>query len=137
MPVAVPTMPCARLKWPLPKATSATIKRNHDREHRGGNAVEYLHRDQQIGIRHDGEQQAANRQRAKTREQERPPPPSLRHAPDPSATVSATIACGTMMQKAISTGAHSLERVVTTPAISGSIAALASCSSSTLPAKIR
>ena len=25
MPVAVPTMPCARLKWPLPNATSAKI----------------------------------------------------------------------------------------------------------------
>ena len=25
MPVAVPTMPCAKLKWPLPKAMSATI----------------------------------------------------------------------------------------------------------------
>ncbi len=25
MPIAVPTMPCARLKWPLPNATSATI----------------------------------------------------------------------------------------------------------------
>ena len=50
--------------------------------------------------------------------------------------ISATIACGTMMQAAISTGAHWLDRVVTTPAISGSIAALASCSSSTLEAKI-
>ena len=40
--------------------------------------------------------------------------------------VSATIACGTMMQAAISTGAHWLDRVVTTPAISGSIAAFAS-----------
>ena len=25
IPVAVPTMPCARLKWPLPNAMSATI----------------------------------------------------------------------------------------------------------------
>ena len=50
--------------------------------------------------------------------------------------VSATIACGTMMQAAIRTGAHWAERVVTTPAISGSIAALASWNSSTLPAKI-
>ena len=41
-----------------------------------------------------------------------------------------------MMQAAISTGAHWLDRVVTTPAISGSIAALASCSSSTAAAKI-
>ena len=41
-----------------------------------------------------------------------------------------------MMQAAISTGAHWLDRVVTTPAISGSIAALASCNSSTPPAKI-
>ena len=41
-----------------------------------------------------------------------------------------------MMQAAISTGAHWLERVVTMPAIKGSIAALASCNSSTLPAKI-
>ena len=46
------------------------------------------------------------------------------------------MACGTMMQAAISTGAHWLDRVVTTPAIIGSIAALASCSSNTLPAKI-
>jgi hypothetical protein len=46
------------------------------------------------------------------------------------------MACGTMMQAAISTGAHWLDRVVTTPAMIGSIAALASCSSSTLPAKI-
>ena len=44
--------------------------------------------------------------------------------------VSATIACGTMMQAAIRTGAHWLDRVVTTPAISGSIAALASWNSS-------
>ena len=39
--------------------------------------------------------------------------------------VNATMACGTMMQAAISTGAHWLDRVVTTPAISGSMAALA------------
>src|ERR1700733_174422 len=50
---------------------------------------------------------------------------------------SATITCGTTMHAAINTGAHRLERVVTTPAISRSIAALASCSSNTLPAKIR
>ena len=48
----------------------------------------------------------------------------------------ATIACGTMMQAAISTGAHWLERVVTTPAINGSIAALANWNSKTPPAKI-
>ena len=46
------------------------------------------------------------------------------------------MACGTTMQKAISAGAQSAERVVTTPAIKGSIAALASCSSSTAQAKI-
>ena len=40
------------------------------------------------------------------------------------------MACGTMIQAAIKTGAHWLDRVVTTPAISGSIAALASCNSS-------
>ena len=40
------------------------------------------------------------------------------------------------MQKAIRTGAHWLDRVVTTPAINGSIAALASCNSNMLPAKI-
>ena len=39
---------------------------------------------------------------------------------------SATMACGTMMHAAISTGAHWLDRVVTTPAISGSMAAFAS-----------
>src|ERR1700733_3195751 len=49
---------------------------------------------------------------------------------------SATMTCGTTMHAAISTGAQWLERVVTTPAINGSIAALASCSSSTQPAKI-
>ncbi len=41
------------------------------------------------------------------------------------------------MQAAISTGAHWLDRVVTTPAISGSIAALASCSRRMLAAKIK
>ena len=46
------------------------------------------------------------------------------------------MACGTTMQAAIRIGAHWLERVVTTPAINGSIAALASCSSRMLPAKI-
>ena len=40
--------------------------------------------------------------------------------------VSATIACGTIMQAAISTVAHLLDRVVTMPAISGNIEALAS-----------
>ena len=50
--------------------------------------------------------------------------------------VSATIACGTMMQAAIRTGAHWLDRIVTTPAISGSMAALASWNSSMAPAKI-
>ncbi len=46
------------------------------------------------------------------------------------------MACGTTMQAAINTGAHWLDRVVTTPAISGNIAALASCSRRMLAAKI-
>ena len=41
-----------------------------------------------------------------------------------------------MMQAAIKTGAHWLDRIVTTPAISGSMAALASWNSSMAPAKI-
>src|ERR1700720_3144024 len=40
--------------------------------------------------------------------------------------VSATMAWGTMMQAAINTVAHLLDLVVTTPAMSGNIAALAS-----------
>ncbi|MGY4373788.1 hypothetical protein ACVWZ3_001427 [Bradyrhizobium sp. i1.3.6] len=48
---------------------------------------------------------------------------------------SATIACGTTMQKATSTVAHWLDRAVTALAISGIIAAFANCSSSTLSAK--
>jgi len=34
MPVAVPTMPCARLKWPAANATSANDQRHRDRHRR-------------------------------------------------------------------------------------------------------
>ena len=37
-------------------------QRNHHAEHRGGDAVEGLHRDQQIGIVDGGKQQAADGQ---------------------------------------------------------------------------
>ncbi len=84
-----------------------------------------------------GKQQTADRQRRKAQQQQRPSAPLFAPLRPIEGDVSATMACGTTMHAAISTGAHRLERVVTTPAINGSIAALASCSSSTLPAKIR
>ena len=49
----------------------------------------------------------------------------------------ATTTCGTTMQAAIRTVAHSLERIVTTLPISGSIEALARWNSKVQPARIR
>ncbi len=57
-------------------------QRNHHTEYGSGDAVEHLHRDQQIRISHDGEQHAADRQRGKAQQQQRPASPLLRLATD-------------------------------------------------------
>ena len=52
-------------------------ERHHDGEHRGGNAVEQLSCDQQVGIRHGCEQEPAQRQCGKSRKEQRPASPYL------------------------------------------------------------
>ena len=82
-------------------------QRHHHAEHRGRDAVEHLDGHQQIGIGHDREQEAADRAgRRMPHQQERPAPPDLRLMPT-HGEISATISCGTTMQAAISTVAHS------------------------------
>ena len=50
MPVALPTMPCARLKRPVPREMSASAKRHEDAQHGAGDAVERLHGHDHVGI---------------------------------------------------------------------------------------
>ena len=135
MPVAVPTMPCARLKWPLPNATSATISgiiTLNTAAVMPSNTCTATSRYGSLTVA-NSRPRIASAAKPSSSSGRRPHCCALRPT---DGEVSATMACGTTMQAAISTGAHWLDRVVTTPAISGSIAALASCSSSTLPAKI-
>ena len=84
MPTAVPTMPCARLKWPVPRVMSATISGTMHAEHRGRDAVEHLHGDQQrTGSVHDREQHAADRQRGERRAAAAAGGPICAPVPDP------------------------------------------------------
>ena len=100
-------------------------QRHHDAERRRRDAVEQLHRDEQIRVGHDREEQSARDQRCESGEQKQPPAPHLRPDAQPTAISVATTTCGTTMQAAISTVAHSLDRVVTTLPIRGSIEAFA------------
>ena len=124
------------IEMPAAEGDVGDDQRDHHREHRRGDAVEDLHRDQQDRDRvtvANSTPRIASAAKPISSSGRRPHCCALRPT---VGDISATIACGTMMQAAISTGAHWLDRVVTTPAMIGSIAALASCSSSTLPAKI-
>ena len=133
MPVAVPMMPSARLKCPLPKATSATISGIITAK-----TAAVMPSNTCTATIRNGSVTVANKT---PRIASAPKPisgngrlPCLRLA-STAGDISATMACGTMMQAAIRTGAHWLDRVVTTPAMIGSMAALANCSSRMLAAK--
>ena len=127
--------PAPRLKRPVPRVISATISGTMTPSTAAVDAVEELHDDDHGRIGHGRKQKAADRQRGEADEQQRPPSPELRLRPDPGRH-SATMSCGTTMQAAISTVAQSLDRMVSTLPISGSMAALARWNSRTQPAKM-
>ncbi len=107
---------------------------NHDAKDRSRDAVQHLHGDQQRRIVDvaNNTPRSASAAKAIMSSGRRPQTRALRPT---DGDISATIACGTMMQSAISTGAHSLERAVTIPAINGNMAALANWSRKTAQAK--
>ena len=101
-------------------------ERRHDREDRRGDAVKKLHRHEQIRV--VSRSQTARRGSAPRRNRAAAAGGGRKAARcvRPRARPRATTICGTTMQAAISTVAHWLERIVTTPPSSGSIAAFAS-----------
>ena len=121
IPTKVPTIPCPRLKRPVPRVTSANNQRHQDAEHCGGYAVEQLHGHEQFWIRHRREEQAANGQRGEADKQHRATAPNLRTHPIHGDSAATTI-WGTTIQAAIKIVARRAERIVTTWAINGSIA---------------
>ena len=103
-------------------------QRNHHAQHGGRYAIEELDGHQHIRIGHGGEQEAADRQGGEPASRIGRRPQRSAWRPAQGETV-ATTSCGPTMQAAISTVAHSLERIVRTLPISGSMAALASWNS--------
>ena len=83
MPTALPTMPSPRLNRPVPRMTSATTRGRIDPQDGGADAIENLNRDDQIRTAHQGKKPAAQRQRRKADEQQRPSPPRVSLASDP------------------------------------------------------
>ena len=77
IPVALPTMPCARLKRPVPREMSARASGTRTPSHGAGNAVERLHGHDHVGIVGPGQQRPAQRQRGETDQEQRPPAPAL------------------------------------------------------------
>ena len=88
------------------------------------------------GLVDEREQQPAQRQCAESRAAGTAAVPRRCAWRPTQGEISATMSCGTTMQAAISTVAHSLDRVVSTLPISGSIAALARWNISTQPARM-
>ena len=124
MPVAVPTMPWPRLKWPVPRVrsaiTSGTMTANTEAVTPSSSCT--------TTSSHGLLTEANSRPRIGKAAN---PISSNGRRPQSSARVptdgdsSATTSCGTTIQAAISTVAHWLERMVTTLPINGSMAPLA------------
>src|SRR6516165_5503155 len=104
-------------------------------ENCGADAIERLHRNNQIRVAHERKQHPAQGQGHKAEEQRRPPSPRIGHPTDPWRKPCDN-ELGRTMQAAIKVEAHSLARKVTIPAISGSMAAFASWNSKMQPANI-
>ena len=92
---------------------------------RRGNAVEHLHGHEHVGLLANAKQDATDRQRSEAEKNSGRRPQLDRLASDPGANAATTI-CGTRMQAPTNAAAKSLDRMVTTLAVSGSMAALAS-----------
>src|SRR5215471_14339866 len=97
--------------------------RNHERQNhaqdRGADAIQNLHGNNWKRAVHACEQRSARRQGRKAEKQQGTPSPRVRDSPTHGANP-ATITCGTTMQAPIKVAAHSLERRVKIPPISGS-----------------
>ena len=136
MPVALPTMPCAKLKRPVPREMSASGKRHEDAQHGAGNAVEHLHGHDHAGIAGAGEQGPAQRQRRRSPAAAPAAGPRSGRAVRRAARSAATTSWVRRCRPPRARWPNGLDRVVISLPTSGSMAAFATWKSRTQAARM-
>ena len=135
-PVAVPAMPRPRLKWPVPRVTSATTSGTMTANTEAVTPSSSCTTTSSSGLLTEANSRPRIAKAAKPISSNGRRPQSWARVPTDGDST-ATTTCGTTMQAAINTVAHSAERMVTTLPIKGSMAPLARWNSSRQPAKMR